>query len=423
MSRRAALLIVAAVAIVPRTLVVLIERHNLIEGLTEKSDRFAITLVDSGTFGFIPGRPSAFTQPLYSLVLAPLYATVGRSWPTIAVLQIVIAAATALLVFAIGERVASRRIAVVGAVLATLHPYLVWHDVHLNREIVDGFLAALVTLLIVIATERNSARLAAATGAACGLAILGNARLAALPAVLALYLLWALRPRRTALIAAGLVVALSLVVVSPWIARNRISVGCLALTTDARALWKANNLSTYGILARGEWIDQVPELPGAPPWPELAADITERGGRVVEVDECGQMRFYRGLVTDFWREHPGAKAKLSLQAVGMLWNPTVTVDESGPSSGIARIARDIVDPAYVLLLFALALVGLAKLPRRFLVLVIALLGYQTAMAMVFAGTVRYRAPWDFLICIPAALGLARIAQLIERRFRAARAAT
>ncbi len=423
MSRRAALSIVAAAAIVPRLIVVLVERDRLLEGLTEKSDRFATTLVDSGTFGFIAGRPSAFTQPLYSLVLAPLYATVGRNWVTIAVLQILIAAGTALLVYAIGERVASRRIAVIAALLATLHPYLVWHDVHLNREIVDGFLAALVTLLIVLTAERNSVRIAAAAGVACGFAVLGNARLALLPAVLALYLLWAVTPRRTAVIAGTLVVAVAIVVVSPWVVRNRISVGCLALTTDARALWKANNLSTYSILARGEWIDQVPEPPGAPPWPELAADITERTGRVVEVDECGQMRFYRGLVTDFWREHPGAKARLSLQAVGMLWNPTVTVDESGPSSGVAGIARDIVDPVYVLLLFGLAVFGLAKLPRHFLVLVIALLGYQTVMAMVFAGTVRYRAPWDFLICIPAALGLARIAQVVERRFRAARAAT
>ena len=354
MSRRAAVLIVLAAAIVPRTIVVLVEREKLLEGLTEKSDRFAQTLVDSGTFGFIAGRPSAFTQPLYSFVLAPLYATVGRSWLTIALLQILIAAGTAILVYAIGERVASRRVAVVAAVLATLHPYLAWHDVHLNREIIDGFLAALVTLLVVIATERNSVRIAGAAGAACGLAVLGNARLALLPAVLALYLLWALEPRGTAIVGAVLVVAAAFAVASPWVARNRISVGCFALTTDARALWKANNLSTHGVLARGEWIDQVPEPPGAPPWPELAADITERTGRVVEVDECAQMRFYRGLVTDFWREHPGEKARLSLQAIGMLWNPTVTVDESGPNSGLAGVAKDIVDPAYVVLLFAFA---------------------------------------------------------------------
>jgi hypothetical protein len=30
------------------------------------------------------------------------------------------------------------------------------------------------------------------------------------------------------------------------------------------------------------------------------------------------------------------------------------------------------------------------------------------MAMVFAGTVRYRVPWDFLLCIPAAFALTRV---------------
>ena len=100
----------------------------------------------------------------------------------------------------------------------------------------------------------------------------------------------------------------------------------------------------------------------------------------------------------------------------MLWNPTVTVDESGPSSGLAGVAKDIVDPAYFVLLFAFAVVGLGRLPRRFLVLVILLLGYQTVMAMVFAGTVRYRAPWDFLLCIPAAFGLAKVVGIIDNRW-------
>ncbi len=422
MSRRVALLIVTAAAIVPRAVVVIVERQRLLEGLTEKSDRFATNLVNSGTLGFIPGRPSAFTQPLYSLVLAPLYATVGRSWLSVAVLQILIAAGTAVLVYAIGTRIASRQIAVLASLLATLHPYLMWHDVHLNREIVDGFLAALVTLLVVLTTERNSVRLAACTGAACGFAVLGNARLALLPAVLAVYLALLLTPRRRAVGAAALVVAVALLVVSPWIVRNRISVGCVALTTDARALWKANNSSTYEVLARGDWIDQVPQLAGAPPWPELAADITERTGRVVEVDECAQMRLYRGLVIDFWREHPGEKARLSLQAIGMLWNPTVTVDESGPDSGIAGFAKNVVDPLYVILLAGFALVGASRLPRRFLALVLILLGYQTVMAMVFAGTVRYRAPWDFLICIPAAFGLSAVVTMIRNRRQRTRTA-
>ena len=36
--------------------------------------------------------------------------------------------------------------------------------------------------------------------------------------------------------------------------------------------------------------------------------------RPTTVDECAQMRLYRDEVLDFWRHHPGEKAKLALQA-------------------------------------------------------------------------------------------------------------
>ena len=124
------------------------------------------------------------------------------------------------------------------------------------------------------------------------------------------------------------------IVVAPWVARNKVQVGCYAITTDARALWKANNENTRAVLDRGGWIDDVPELPGAPPWPELAADLT-LAGKPTSIDECAQMRLYRGEVVDFWREQPGEKARLALQATGMLWSPVPREsDESG--SGTAR---------------------------------------------------------------------------------------
>ena len=46
----------------------------------EKSDDFARTFVDTGTFGFIPGEPSAYTQPLYGFFLIPVYWIAGRHW-------------------------------------------------------------------------------------------------------------------------------------------------------------------------------------------------------------------------------------------------------------------------------------------------------------------------------------------------------
>ncbi len=77
----------------------------------------------------------------------------------------------------------------------------------------------------------------------------------------------------TALAAFVVVLASTAIVLAPWVVRNEVSVGCYAITTDSRALWKANNANTYDVLARGGWIDDVPPLPGAPPRPQDAGAI------------------------------------------------------------------------------------------------------------------------------------------------------
>ena len=81
--------------------------------------------------------PSANTQPLYGFFLIPIVWIFGRSWLAVGLAQIVVAVATALLVYEIGRRLRSPGLGLVAALIATLQPYLVWHDVHLNREILD----------------------------------------------------------------------------------------------------------------------------------------------------------------------------------------------------------------------------------------------------------------------------------------------
>ena len=92
----------------------------------------------------------------------------------------------------------------------------------------------------------------------------------------------------------------------------------------------------------------------------------------------------------------------------MLWSPflSVTADEAG-QQGVSDLAQRTVEPAFVLLLYALALWGAFLAPRRFVALAALLLGFNTLMAMVFAGTMRYRAPWDFLLALLAAFALER----------------
>jgi hypothetical protein len=327
---RHAIALVVAAAALPRLLALAIERHQILEAYVEKSDTFAQTLVSSGTFGFLPGVPSAYTQPLYAWFLAALYWPLERSWAVV------------------------------------------------------------------------------------GLAILSNARLLLLPLVLAPYVAWRVRPARRAVLAAVLVVVGAAAVTAPWVIRNEVVIGCATITTDTRALWKANNPATYDVLARGGWIDDVPDLPNVPPWPEKAAGISVAAAKAV--DECAQASFYRDEVFDFWRDHPGEKGRLAVQAVGMLWSPFLSVAADDPGQqGLSNLAQRTVEPAFVMLLYAFALWGAFLAPRRFVVLAALLLGFNTLMAMAFAGTVRYRAPWDFVLALLAAFAVERAWELVRRR--------
>jgi hypothetical protein len=394
--RRLHLWAIAAAAIVPRLVVLVHERNDILTAFTDKSDDFAQTFVHSGTFGFIPGEPSAYTQPLYGFFLVPIYWIFGREWWSVGIAQIGVATATAFLVYAIGAHVMSRRAGMLAAVAATLNPYLVWHDIHLNREILDQLLAAALVLSTLLAAERRSVAWAAVAGAIGGLAVLGNVRLALLPVVVAVYLLvrsgWSWAPVA--------VVAAAAVAVSPWVVRNRVQVGCLALTTDGRALWKANNAETYDVLASGGWIDDVRDPPGHPfPNPEEARDIYRQSGRKIHVDECANQSYYQHKAWVFVRDHPGEKAKLAGQAVRMEWDPRTTASATDSGKGFLRTWAQ---PLYISVLFALALVGVFVAPRPFVALALVVLAYQTVAAVVFVGATRYRVSTDFLVALLAA---------------------
>ena len=144
--------------------------------------------------------------------------------------------------------------------------------------------------------------------------------------------------------------------ITPWVVRNKVEVGCFALTTDGRALWKANNEQTYGLLAHGKWIDDVKDPPDHPfPNPEEARDIYLQSGKKNHVDECANQSYYQHKAWRFVRDHPGEKAKLAAQAVRMEWDPRTTA--SATDSGHGAI-RSLAQPLYTSFLYALALVGI-----------------------------------------------------------------
>ena len=423
MTRRRAYIALAVVCTLPRLAVLLHERDAVTTSFTEKSDTFARMFVSHGTFGLLPGEPSAYTQPLYAWFLIPIYRVFGTNWESLGVAQILVAVATAWLVYDIGRRVLGAKAGLVAAAIATLNPYLVWHDVHVNREIVDQVVAAALVLLTLIVAERPTTWRALLLGAVAGAAMLGNSRLVFLPILCALYLAWKLPRARATALAVTLVLAGAAVVVAPWLVRNKVSVGCWALTTDGRAMWKANNAGTYALLSSGRWIDDVgPRAPRPPEpghlTPEEANGIWMRtNGRVLlHPDECLEMRFYQHLAIEYWRQHPGGKAKLMALSAKLLWQPTVfeTSGRNGVGSQL-DVGRRLIEPAYMWALYALAAAGLYFAPRAFVALALLLLAYQTAAALAFVGATRYRVAWDFLLALLATAALARVARRVRAR--------
>ena len=168
----------------------------------EKSDDFARRSSSTARSASCPGIPSAYTQPLYGWFLAAIYWPFGRivarrrpradrrrrasppssSWRS-------------------GRRFCSTRVGVVAALLATLHPYLVWHDVHVNREILDELLLALrASLLALLAFEERL--VLAGGGDRCRPRARDPRQLAPRPPAArrsAPYVAWQVRPGRRAL--------------------------------------------------------------------------------------------------------------------------------------------------------------------------------------------------------------------------------
>jgi 4-amino-4-deoxy-L-arabinose transferase-like glycosyltransferase len=411
MSCRRAYAIVVAACALPRLVLLAYERSAVLEDF-EKSKVLAQMFLQNGTFGYVPGHPSAYTQPLYGWFLIPIFWVAGFHWWSVGTVQILVAVATSLLVLEIGRRFLSLRVGLLAAVIATLQPYLVWHDIHGNREILDQLLGAAMFLLALTAARRRTLATGVALGVVSGVAILSNSRLVLLPLVFAAFLAW--RHARWPVLVA--VPALALVALAPWVVRNKVDVGCWAITTDARALWKANNVNTYSTLAHGLWIDQVVDKadipqrevkPIPPAWltPEEAGGYYKAYGRVIAVPECAQTAHYEHLVFQFWEHHPGEKVKLAAQATRMLWDPRV---QSGGGPASSGGARSLVEALYVVPLYLLAIAGLFLVEPALRVLALSFVFYETVAAWVFAGTTRYRVPWDFVLALLAAVALERL---------------
>ena len=338
--------------------------------------------LDSGTFGFIPGVPSAYTQPLYGFFLVPLYVVFERHWLAIGLAQIARRGRRRRCSSTRSAAASSTpRAAVVAALIATLHPYLVWHDVHVNREILDQLARARRSCCSTLVVAERGGLLAArrALGGVAGLAILGE--LAPAAAAAPARGLPALAPARVDL--AGRRSRSSRRRRSssrPWVVRNQRP-GRLLRDHDRRARALEGEQREHLRDARERRLDRRrAELPGAPDWPELASLYKQRPGassrtRRVRADAllpgaCGRL-LARAPGREGEARRPRRRAAL---AAARDRDGGPARPRTAPSTSRATCAAAAVhDPA----LRCSRSPASASSPRPFVVLALALLAYQT----------------------------------------------
>ncbi len=189
----------------------------------------AVNLIERGVFSMNtepPYRSDSIRAPLYPLFVAGLYSVAGPDPRTVMLLQCALDSVTAAIVFRLGQRLARRRVGLVAALLYTLHPASWRFCNELLTEILFGLLltASLWLFTCYILDGRN--RQALLCGLLSGASILCKPNVQFLPLVLLGILIHGLYTgRKKWWQGAAIVTVTILMLLAPWLVRNRLVFG------------------------------------------------------------------------------------------------------------------------------------------------------------------------------------------------------
>jgi hypothetical protein len=370
--------------------------------------RLAITWRQTGVFGFEtnrtgngPVRPTAYRPPLYPLVLAALVR--GDELPSIsvAVLHVLLGAATPAITFALGIRAGLGRWSFAAAALTAFDPILLNQSAVVMTETLAAFLAVVGLLALTRLSGCPTVGGAALAGAVLGIAVLCRPT----------YFFWLALIAAAGIVAppspvkrshVAVVVLAAAAVLAPWTVRNYVLLGrpIFATTHGGYTLWLANNDWYYDQLGeRGEVFDAERLLPRLK---EIRAGHEE--------DEVLNDRLLNREAVETIRRRPADFLYASMARVGSLWRLTplrITASESM----LRTSARWVVGVWYAGV-FLLAALGAITLWRRLgqapWLWAILLCASFTAVHAVYWTDMRMRAPLMPAVSLAAAAGAAWI---------------
>ena len=278
---------------------------------------------------------------LYSFLAGTLYAVVGNAPLALAMVQAVLAALTAPVIFALGERALGGPVAMLGAGLAATHPGLLAYTLKLHPLGLDVLLLSLVVYWTT--RPRWTHRGTLQTGLTLGLNLMARPTFF-LAGLAALSMRWL--ARRASSRQAIAVVLIAIAVGMPWIARNWTFVGRpMLMSTAFEDVWKGNNpmSSGSGMLAPGRSV--------------LDAAPTQLSDRIWHSDELQLNDLFVGETISFVRDQPEQFAMLFARKFAYFWWLPERAGLLYPSSWLA------VYQVYSILVDTFAVVGAIAILR------------------------------------------------------------
>ena len=386
------------------------ERNNVIQGSTAY-DSYARNLLTTGVYGQQPGVPDAALPPLYSVVLAGLYALAGRGHLQLGLFHSLLDCASILMLVHIGRRLlpAGRTAGLLAGLAFALYPYLVFQSLTLiDTPLFICLLHAFLLLLILLREGARATRrtwlLAGLGGVMLGLSLLTRPAVAPLALLVALWFLLRLSLWQTILrlLPVALVAALLLL---PWVARNFALYAAFVptSTTSGANLWQGNNAETVATLRAGydvQWITG----------PQLDA----------ELDAPARDAALTALALDWLRANPELLPELWWVKLVTHWSIDVTPlrnpvgDELLPDDPVNAYSTPLFDQLGRqvhrlywggLLLLALAGLALTRQHWRETSLLWLVQLSMTLVYVIYHPSTRYRAPTDPLLFLFSASAL------------------
>lgn len=371
-------------------------REFLIPGDAEGYWALAGQIAAGGDYAVYDPPRRVLRMPGFPLLLGAVRSVTGGAFLPVRLVLAAVGTAGCGVVYLLGRTLDSERTGLVAAAVAAFWPVLVGFSVLILSE---TFFALMLTLSLAAMAKlvRSSGDAASRTivwGGAVGISIVvaSYVRPTWLPAVVGfpvVYWLWAGRTKSAALVGLAIVLTAA-ATLTPWVIRNHTVTGHFVPTTlwVGPSLYDGLNASATG---------------------ESDMRFFDEENLLSRMSEYDMDREYRRRGWAFARENPGRAVELAFAKLWRYWRPWPAAEQF--SSPAARL----VVAAYYLPVVALALAG-AWLRRGDLWLVVLSAGpilFFSLVHCVFVGSLRYRLPAEYPLCVLSAVG---IQALLKRRF-------